>query len=263
MRRLIKHTLTAIAMLLAIGVSATWWAVRQTQYVPAFYAEATDSSVKPALKRRPHFKVKQQDDTSTIATWRANFSTNEINAWLAEELPKKFPELLAKGASEPRIVIDEDRVLAAARYRNRRFDLVISCELKVELTEQPNMLALRVQHLKAGALPLPLSKFVKGISKEAAKGDIDIRWDATESGPVALVSIPSEHPEYVKSPMIMESVELADNALVLAGQTGPLAHESYSPLGPVYRFVSYRPGEKRKRQASLPSKGKELSRRLR
>ncbi|MCH7478988.1 MAG: hypothetical protein IIA14_12930, partial [SAR324 cluster bacterium] len=168
--------------------------------------------------------------------------------------------LLAKGASEPRIVIEGDRVLAAVRYKNRHIDIVISCELEVELTEQPNMLALRVKDLKAGALPLPLSNFLKGISTEAAKSDLDIRWDVTDSGPVALLTVPSEHPRYVANPVVVESVQLVGRTLVLSGRTGPLAHESYHPQGPLYRFVSYRPGEKRNRHRlsskRIPTSGK-------
>jgi hypothetical protein len=253
MRPWIKRISIALGLLLLIGVCGGWWAVQQTQHVPEFYARATDMLPESTVEASRHLtaEVEQlQTDVAKIGSWHASFSAGEINAWLIEELPKKFPQLLAKGASEPRIVIENDRLLAAVRYRNGRIDTVISCELEVELTEQPNMLALRVTHLKAGALPIPLSKFLQGISKEAAKGDIDIRWDATDSGPVALVTVPSEHPRYVSSPVIVESVQLVAGSLILSGHTGPLAHESYKPLGPIHRFVSFQPGENRNRQRS-------------
>jgi len=121
------------------------------------------------------------------------------------------------------------------------------------------MLALHVHHLKAGALPLPLSNFLKGISNEAAKGDVDIRWDDTEKGPIALVTVPSEHPGYELAPVIVESIQLVDGNLLLSGHTGPLAHESYRPVGPVYQFVSYRPGENRNRQDSRLSSNQSSS----
>ena len=265
--RWIKRIAITLMVLLLVSLTAGWWAVEQTQHVPEFYARATSKLPEStaAASQKIKAEVEQlQHSAATIGAWHSSFSADEINAWLIEELPKKFPQLLAKGASEPRIVIEDDRVLAAVRYKNRRIDTIISCELEVELTEQPNMLALRVAHLKAGALPIPLSKFLQGISKEAAKGDIDIRWDATDAGPVALVTVPSEHPRYVNSPVIVESVQLVEGALILAGQTGPLAHESYNPLGPIYRFVSYRPGEKRKRQQSrLSSRRKPSSGKLR
>lgn len=252
MRRwIIRITICALLLLIVGCLSGGWWALEQTQHVPEFYKRASQSLPASTIEASQHLQqeVEQlQSKAARIGSWQASFSDEQINAWLIEELPGKFPRLLASGASEPRIVIEEGRVLAAVRYKNRRIDTVISCELSVELTEQPNMLALHVQNLKAGALPLPLGNFRKGITNEAAKGGVDIRWDETERGPIALVTVPSEHPNYVSAPVIVESVQLVDGSLQLAGHTGPLAHQSFQPRGPIYRFVSFRPGEKRNRQ---------------
>ncbi len=249
MRRWIQRIAISAGIVVVTGLGISWWAVRQTQYVPEFYQRATsteatgprssgrvliDTTVQPILS---------SSDAPIANSWSAIFTVEEVNAWLSKELPTTFPQLLAKGATDPRICIVDGKVLAAARYQTQRLDLVISCELAVELTEEPNMLALRVKHLRAGALPIPLTSFLTGISKEAAKGDVDIRWDETEAGPVALVKIPSDHPRYVTSPVLVESVQLADGALVLSGNTGPLAYETFTPAGPLYRFVSYRPAE--------------------
>ncbi|MFK8113575.1 MAG: hypothetical protein AB8B91_15345 [Rubripirellula sp.] len=266
MRRWIKRIAIELALLLVIALFAGKWAVQQTKQVPDFYAKATQPRQRdPEAVRHLTAGVRQlRSEAAKIGSWRASFSDDDINAWLVEELPKKFPQLLAKGASEPRILIRNNRVLAAVRYKNRSIDTVISCELEVELTEQPNMLACRVIQLKAGALPLPISKFVKGISKEAAKGDIDIRWDVTDSGPIALVTVPSQHPRYVRDPVIVESVKLHSGSLSLSGHTGPHAHAAYQPLGPVHRFVSYRPSENLSRHTSrLSSTRKRSSSRLR
>ena len=249
----IRITFSFVILLVVIGLSGGWWALEQTQQVPEFYTRATQtlpSSTAEASQDLQEEVEQLQSDAAKIGSWDATFSDDQINAWLIEELPKKFPQLLASGASEPRIAIEDGRLLAAVRYKNRRIDTVISCQLSVELTEQPNMLALQINELKAGALPLPLSNFLRGITHEAAKGGVDVRWDDTDSGPIALVTVPSEHPGYVRAPVIVESIQLIDGNLRLAGHTGPLAHESYSPLGPVYQFVSYRPAENRSRQDS-------------
>jgi hypothetical protein len=252
MRRWIKPIAIELALLLTIAFFAGRWAVQQTKQVPEFYARATQTPLESAkaCQQMTAGVTQLKNEAGKIGSWRASFSCDEINAWLIEELPKKFPQLLAKGASEPRILIEQNRVLAAVRYKSHSIDTVISCELEVELTEQPNMLALRVIQLKAGALPLPIGNFAKGISKEAAKGDIDIRWDVTEKGPIALVTVPSEHPRYVYNPVIVEAVQLEAGSLSLAGHTGPEAHAAYRPNGPVYQFVSYRPSENRNRHPS-------------
>ncbi len=227
---------------------AAWWAMSQTSYVPDFYERAklqTPAKVAEASRRLETDVQQLQDDAARRGTWRAAFSDDEINAWLIQELPTKFPKLLAKGASEPRVLIGDDRILAAVRYKDRHFDTIISCEVTAELTEEPNMLAIRVRNLRAGALPLPLHQFIKGISKEAASGGVDIRWDMTDDGPVALVAVPSEHPAYAHKPVIVESVKLIDGQLLLAGHTGPEARDAYKPRGSIHRFVSYRVADNR------------------
>ncbi|MGB7326217.1 MAG: hypothetical protein WBD31_15190 [Rubripirellula sp.] len=244
MRNWIKRiSLVVIAISVTSGAVA-WWAVQQSQYVPEFYTRASNNhSVTTAeANRRLKAEVQQlQTNVAKLGSWRAAFSDEQINAWLIEELPQKFPRLAALGASEPRIVIKNEKVQAAVRYKNRHIDTIVSCEFIVEMTEQPNMLAFRVQNLRAGALKLPLTKFLTGISKEAARGDIDVRWDMTDTGPIALVTVPSEDPRYALAPVVVESLITYDGAVLLAGHTGQLAHETFTPRGPVHQFVSYRP----------------------
>jgi hypothetical protein len=48
--------------------------------------------------------------------------------------------------------------------------------------------------------------------------------------------------------VIVESVQLVEGNLLLAGHTGALAQESYQPVGPIHQFVSYRPADHRNRQ---------------
>lgn len=244
MRVWIKRIAITIGLLILVGCGVAWWAVRQTKHVPEFYARAKERLPEKTVEasRRLQQDVEQlQSDAAKPGLWRARFSDSEINSWLVEELPKRFPALTQRGVSDPRIVIEDDRLLVAARYKDKRIDTVISCELEVELTQEANMLAIRLFKLSAGALPLPLEKFLSGITKEAARGDIDVRWDMTDDGPVALVTVPSEHPHYVINPVIVESVELKSGDLLLSGHTGALAEESFQPRGSIHRFVSFRP----------------------
>ena len=253
MRHLLKRIGILLAVVLTVSVTGAWWALQQTKKVPEFYERVT-RNVPPdtaAQNQRLQQDVKQlQEDAAHQGSWNAAFTDSRINAWLIQELPNKFPQLLAKGVRDPRIVIEDDRLLLAARYRDKRIDTVVSMEIRAELTEEPNILAIRVHDLRAGALPLPLERFLKGITQEAAKGDVDVRWDITDEGPVALVTVPSEHPKFVVNPVVVESVKLVAGRLELFGHSGAIAQESYQPQGPVHRFVSYRHNPKRKHQGS-------------
>ncbi|TWT53449.1 hypothetical protein Pla22_10780 [Rubripirellula amarantea] len=252
MRKLSKRlTLVALVIMGLISCSS-WWAVQQTKHVPDFYARATQQGASTHLAReRLDAEVRQlQKDVARLGSWRAAFSDQQINAWLAEELPAKFPRLARCGAKQPRIMIDGEKIHAAVQFQHGRIDTVISCEVNVELTQQPNMIALRLSNLRAGALPLPLQNFLGGITREAARGGLDVRWDMTETGPIALVTIPSEDPRYVYRPAVIETVNLVRGAMYLSGHAGDEAVDAFMPSGPLHQFVSYKPGKKETLQVS-------------
>ena len=244
---LLKRMLCLVAAATALVLIFGWWSLGQTKHVPDFYAEATVPSVQQDdfAARQMLAGVQQlQDDAAKIGSWQAIFSDRQINAWLENELPQKFPRLLAKGARDPRVVIRDGKLLAAARYQRGRIDTVVSCELDVQLTEEPNILALRIKNLRAGALPIPLDQFLGPVSREAAMGDVNVQWDQTEDGPVALFRVPSEHPSYAVSPVIVECIDLTSGALILTGHSGPLAESTYRPHGPLHDFVSFQPSDR-------------------
>lgn len=246
MRRwLTRIAISLLLVLLVLGCMASW-ALKQTRTVPAFYAEAAAREPQNTDRVRRELEVQVEHLQSSVrktGSWSAEFSDEQINAWLESALAAAFPKLLPKGVSDPRVVVEDDHLLAAALYKNKRIETVVSCEIRVALTEEPNILAVRIDNLRAGALPLPLDGFMKKISHEVSKSDIEVRWDKAEpdQAPVALVSVPSEHESYVRTPVIVESVRLKDGFLTLTGHTGPEARRSFNPSGPIYQLASLFP----------------------
>jgi len=244
-----KRWFISLAALLVIGVvvsiSGSWWAFQRTRVVPEFYEQAAlrmPKDLDSAIASLEQDVTQLQGDAGRLGSWYAAFTDEQVNAWLVQQLPREFPTLLPNGVSEPRIVIDDGRVFAAARFMNQHIDTVVSFEVKAALTEHANVVAIRINNLRAGALPLPLNRFLRGISAEAAKSNMEVRWDMDQSEPVALVTIPSEHPGYKHTPVIVESVGLSNGLLTLAGHTGSEARESYRPRGPIYQLASTRVG---------------------
>lgn len=234
---------TVATLAVIITASVSWWALQRTRVVPDFYERATKqlpADLDSAIARLEQDMVQLQGDAARLGSWQAVFTDEQINAWLVQQLPREFPNLLPPGVEEPRIIIEDERVLVAARYKNQHIDTVVSFEVKAALTEQANVLAIRVTNLRAGALPLPLERFLRGISREAAKSQMEVRWDMDQSDPIALVTIPSDHPSYKYTPVIVESVYLTEGILALAGHTGEEARESYRPRGPIYQLASAR-----------------------
>ena len=255
MKKWFARVLVSLVIIAIVGGSAAVWALRQTREVPEFYTRATrqlPTDLVAASQELQQDVEQLQDAASKLGSWNASFTEEQINAWLVQHLPHEFPKILPAGVAEPRIVIEDGRVLAAARYKNSRIDTVVSFELKVELTEHANLLAVRVEQLRAGSLPIPLQSFLRGITREAAKGDIAVVWDMDDTGPVALVTVPSEHPKFVRTPIIIEALVLQNGHLSLAGHTGPEAWQAYRPRTPTYQLASARTGRKDQYQTSSP-----------
>jgi hypothetical protein len=80
--------------------------------------------------------------------------------------------------------------------------------------------AIRVRKARAGALPLPLKGFLDRIADVALQSGLVLRWAQEDGDPVALFKIPSEHEDYLTQGVFLESVELRDGAVYLAGRSG-------------------------------------------
>ncbi|MCA9161518.1 MAG: hypothetical protein KDA62_01010 [Planctomycetales bacterium] len=222
MRRAVRILLALVGLGgVAAGV-ALLVLYRASQEVPDFYEEAL--AVAPAVHEQAGENLEQQVQTlqqevTQVGRWEMLFSDRQINGWLAYELPRRFAAALPRGVSEPRVAIQPDRILVACRYDTKKVSSVVSLELETMLTDEPNVVAVRVKSVKAGSLPLPVSQFLDQITTKAAKADLDIRWLEEDGEPVALLTIPAQHEQYRYKTVLLEQLECRDGEVFLAGRT--------------------------------------------
>lgn len=244
MRQALRISAVAGVLIASTTAAGIWWAASAARQVPEFYARATsqlprDPQALAAASRQMEEEVEQlQKQVGKLGDWSAVFSSEQVNAWLATELPGSFPHVLPKGVQEPRVAIEDGKIQVAARYASRRFDSVISFELRARLTDQPNVLALEVNELRAGAIPLPLSRFRSKIAQAASRGNVTVEWSEEDGNPIALVTVPEDHDGYITRPVVIEDLQILDGFVVLTGHSGPKAHRVFQPSGPVFRTAS-------------------------
>ncbi len=239
--KLMKRAILVSGMLMGVLFVVVYWAHRQSKQVPEFYERAIElpppEQVAKSSKRMEADVQQLQDDLGHSGQWDATFEKSQINAWLVNQLPQKFPQLSKKGLQDPRIVIEDDCVKAAARFKDHRLDAVISCELRVQLTDQPNRLAISVSRLRAGALPLPISQFQEKVRKLMEKAKFELQWETRDGEPVAIIDVPREYPGRIKEDVVIESIELEDKLLRVAGRTGDLETLTFEPQGAIYEIA--------------------------
>jgi hypothetical protein len=213
----------AVAVVLTIVAAAALWGVYQaSQQVPEFYEHAlaapteTQAAAGQALERQA---ASLNNQVRRPGRWEARFTQDEINGWLAVDLPKKFPGSLPRGVSDPRVAVSPDQVQLAVKWQQGSTSAVLSAAGDAYLTEEPNQVAIRVLAVRAGALPVPLARFLDEIAERAASSGLPLEWTEVEGDPVALITLPLDREEFRGKQLLVEELRLEDGAIVVAGKT--------------------------------------------
>ena len=212
-RALVTAVLVALVALLAGGI----WLYRSLSHVPTFYTQAlgaTESELKQSSREMLRRVAALNNDVKRPGKWEALFTDQQVNGWLAVDVPKNHPDLIPPQAHSPRLQIVPGRLLAGAQV-DGAVSAVVSVELDIRLTGD-NVVAVRIQKLRVGNLPWGLDEIIDEVV--AAASDLGIRVEQTQSDgdPVLLLTMPAE---FDKRQVFLERLELRDGEVYLAGQT--------------------------------------------
>lgn len=198
-------------------------AYRAMQQVPDFYEEAL--AERPIAEQQLAGNQLEQEvlqlsnNVQAEGVWEACFTDEELNGWLAVDLPEKFAQALPSGVSDPRVAIEPEMIQVACQYQDQRMNSVISVALDARLTEEPNVVAIHIRQARAGWLPLPFKKVLERITQASLEAGIPIEWTEHDGETVALVTVPKQHAGYRFSVIHLDTVELRKGELYVAGRT--------------------------------------------
>jgi hypothetical protein len=222
MRRILTFLLFACVLVLVAALMLAWGGYQAARREPEFYRKALQAP--PAQQEQMGDQMERaaldlHNNVRHDGRWQATFTADQVNGWLAADLPQKFPRLLPPEMREPRVAIAQNEAHVACRYDNGQLDTVISFSLQANLTDQPNTIALRISKLRAGALPVPLRQFLDPITTAAQQGQIPLRWSQSEGDPVALLTIPFASEQFGNREIHLDAIELKEGELRVAGSS--------------------------------------------
>ena len=224
MGRILRFVVFALAAAALAVVLLAWAGYRAARYEPPFYRQVLQADPARQAELGDQLELAFLDlhnDSRQIGRWEAQFTDEQLNGWLAADLPAKFPELLPPQVQNPRLVIESQQVRFACRFTSEAVSTVVSFTLELHLTDEPNTLAIRIGKVRAGALPVPLRQFLDPISTAASNSRIPLRWSQADGDPVALLTIPAKHEEFAEGEVHLDTIELREGAVYLAGSTDP------------------------------------------
>src|SRR4029079_4731605 len=192
MRQMVRRLLIAAAATALGAVALLLCLYQASRIVPAFYRQALIAPAGAVAEDGQQFERAALDlhnQRHRSGRWKARLTQEQINGWLASDLPAKFPHALPGGISEPRIAIDDGVLRLAVRYQRGGVDTVLSIAGEAYLTAQPNEIAIRVDQARAGLVPVPLTRFLSEIDEQAARANLPLRWAEARGAPVALIRL--------------------------------------------------------------------------
>ena len=212
----------AIFFCLTCGVGASLWML--IRYEPNVYMHA---AVPPGEQRhqlsekcwRGLMQLYNSVATQEDQEWAHRFSDGEINSYLAENfvLSRFDKEFLPEGISQPRIVIEPDKIRVAFRYGSGLWSTVVSIDLRVWLVKgEPNVVAMKLVGFHAGALPISAQSLLESITQTCQKNGIGVDWYRDEGYPVALIRFQNEQPHPT---LELELIKLEQGAIRIQGHT--------------------------------------------
>jgi hypothetical protein len=205
-------------------------------YQPDFYRSLVASRA-PGRHRKAERFVEQslqlRNDIVNEAQWEAVFSDEEVNAWLAEDLKESFADQIPPGFTEPRVLFDDERVTLACQYQDGPVNSVLWAVLRVTIPHD-NAVALTIEKLRVGALPVPRDSLIEKITRHARAHGLDLNWSEDEGQPMAII-------RYTPAPgrrdVVLERVQLARGWIRLFGRSSPSAGVAVSPRLPSRQLI--------------------------
>jgi len=219
-----RWLLGSLLVFLLVVVALVWGAYHLSQREPDFY--------KAALLQTPEFnKRKGAELEATVmeiynavleeGPWRGEVTQDQINGWLAIELPEKFPELLPEDViKDPRVAIHHGEISIAGRAHYQEIQGIVVGKLDVFKTDQNNQFAIRFRSIYTGIIPIPIKPFADEISKGLNHKGYRTMWTELEGDPLLTVIVPEEdlliHGLYR---LDIQTIDIEEEKIVVSGTT--------------------------------------------
>ena len=215
------------------------------KYEPGFYRQhltplasvsghrgpADDAVDAEALARRAVTKASGwHASISRPGGWEMAVTADELNAWLAIDLPRNHPRWLPQGVSQPRLVFRPRHVLLGTRVGWGPLTAVAWCDCEVVLRDV-NHLAIVIAEARLGGIPLPRPPILRELARRIGRLGMVTDLRMLDGRMVLMVYIPSTHDAGATS-YWLESLSIGDGELLMAGETRSLADIAAPPAPP-------------------------------
>jgi len=149
--------------------------------------------------------------------WETALTSDEVNAWLAIDLPQNHSSWLPSGVTQPRIAFQPQHAVLGARVGFGPFTAVAALDFEI-LLRDVNHLAVVLEQARLGAIPLPRAPILRELSRRISKLGMVTDLRRLDGRLVLMVYIPSTH-DAGSTSYWLESLAIGAGELLIAGET--------------------------------------------
>lgn len=215
LRLVLVGTALAVSALIAVTVAAA-------SRLPDSYADhrvVEGAAAEQAARRFMSGIAALHADFVREGTWEMACTQEEVNAWLAVDLPRNHPHAVPGRVLEPRVCLRPRLVEASARLAIAGLRPVVMVGLGVRLRE-PNQLGVTIEDARIGAIPLPHGPVLAEVRRRLDRLGMVTAVQRLDGRSVLVVYIPSTHESGGMSHWL-ESLSITDGGVAVAGRTLP------------------------------------------
>ena len=192
-----------------------------TRHVPEFYRQRMVFAEEPLQELSARRLLSDLSALQAAFTrdgdWEAAIDEDDINAWLAIDLPRNHQRLLPGLASAPRVRLSPKRIEAGLRLGVGPLSAVAWMTAEIRLRE-PNQLAIVLDEVRLGGLPLPRGPVLAEIATRCRRLGVVTALRPLDGRNVLVIYIPSTYVEGGTSHWL-ESLAIGDGTIAGSGRT--------------------------------------------
>ena len=117
-----------------------------------------------------------------------------------------------------RVALEKGQARVGCRYRKGKIDTVVWLVVDVDLTDQPNVLELRLRGLKAGLVPFSIERFQEQITASLTRAKLKITWVEDAEEVTARIQLPERFEGLEGKSVQFERIELQSGGLLFSGR---------------------------------------------
>jgi hypothetical protein len=215
--RLIAYLLLGIFLILLLVLYLLYFSA---QRLPDFYRKtlAVDWETQEQRNKKMREKITalNNDLQKTGTPWQANFTADDLNAYVAVEQAKEGSHLFPKEIVEPRFAFSDRQADFACRVEQGTLSGILHLSLGLTLPE-PNRFVIQVKSAKLGKLPISKEIPAKIIVETFEKESYPVEYGVKDGDPTITVTIDIKYKN--NRLVLLDGVVLQNETIQLSGST--------------------------------------------